>query len=135
LKRGNAGEGGLLAMKVLLILQAFLVFSVPQVHGGEIFDKIADRKGLEYSLAEKKKIEKAVDHKIELLKKLDVRSVGIERSACLGTCPSYCFVANSDGSFRYNGFDHVEHKGFYKGKVKIGIFSLICALSFKDQIF
>lgn len=44
-----------------------------------------------------------------------VTEIGIERTACFGTCPTYLFIAYSDGRFRYEGYKHIERKGAYSG--------------------
>src|SRR6478735_2467917 len=40
-----------------------------------------------------------------------ITEIGIERTRCFGTCPSYTFIVKSDGSFRYNGESFTERAG------------------------
>lgn len=46
-----------------------------------------------------------------------ITQIGIERSACFGTCPIYTFTAKSDGTFHYKGVEHVERKGEFSGTI------------------
>ena len=46
-----------------------------------------------------------------------ITAIGIERTGCFGTCPSYTFIIKSDGTFRYRGFNFVERKGEFSGVV------------------
>jgi hypothetical protein len=48
-----------------------------------------------------------------------VTQIGIERSACYGTCPVYTFVLNRDGTFRYKGEAFVERMGMFTGSVSV----------------
>ena len=51
-----------------------------------------------------------------------ITEIGIERTGCFGTCPSYTFIVKSDGTFRYKGFDHVERKGEFSGTISAWYF-------------
>jgi len=51
-----------------------------------------------------------------------ITEIGIERTGCYGTCPSYTFIVKSDGTFRYKGFDHVERKGEFSGTISAWYF-------------
>ncbi|MBS0202031.1 MAG: hypothetical protein JSS49_03965 [Planctomycetes bacterium] len=46
-----------------------------------------------------------------------VTEIGLERTACHGTCPIYTVVFKADGTFRYVGEDHVTRKGKHTGRV------------------
>jgi len=46
-----------------------------------------------------------------------VTEIGLERTACFGTCPVYTVVLRSDGTFRYTGEDNVTRKGNRTGKI------------------
>jgi uncharacterized protein DUF6438 len=54
-----------------------------------------------------------------------VTEIGIERSRCLGPCPSYTFIARSDGTFRYKGDVYVERRGEFTGTISPGQFHRI----------
>jgi len=46
-----------------------------------------------------------------------VTEIGLERSACNGSCPVYTIVLRSDGTFRYTGEENVTRKGNRTGKI------------------
>lgn len=46
-----------------------------------------------------------------------ITEMGIERTSCFGTCPVYTFIIRSDGTFRYKGFEYVQRKGAFTGKI------------------
>lgn len=46
-----------------------------------------------------------------------VTEIGIERTACHGTCPVYTFMLKSDGTVRYVGEEHVRQKGIHTGQI------------------
>ena len=46
-----------------------------------------------------------------------VTEVGIERTACHGTCPIYTFILKADGTVRYVGEEHVRRKGTHTGQI------------------
>ena len=54
-----------------------------------------------------------------------ITEIGIERSRCLGPCPSYTFIVRSDGTFRYKGDVHVERRGEFTGTISLGHFHQI----------
>lgn len=47
----------------------------------------------------------------------NISEIGLERTPCHGTCPSYTVIISSDGSFRYEGIMHVERIGRYTGSI------------------
>jgi len=51
-----------------------------------------------------------------------IAEIGIERTGCYGTCPSYTFILKSDGTFRYKGFEYVERKGEFSGTIPVWYF-------------
>jgi len=51
-----------------------------------------------------------------------ITEIGIERSACYGTCPIYTFIIKSDGTFRYKGIKYVEREGESTGTVPVWYF-------------
>ena len=51
-----------------------------------------------------------------------ITEVGIERTACFGTCPIYTFIIKSDGTFRYKGVEYVERKGEFTGTIPVECF-------------
>lgn len=51
-----------------------------------------------------------------------ITEIGIERTACFGTCPVYTFIIKSDGTFRYKGNRYVERLGDFTGKVPVWYF-------------
>ena len=57
--------------------------------------------------------------------------IGIERTECFGTCPSYTAVIKSDGTFRYTGYNSVKRTGEHTGKVNI--WKLRTLLQFIDE--
>lgn len=46
-----------------------------------------------------------------------VTEIGLERTACHGTCPIYTVIFKSDGTFRYVGDAHVARKGKHTGRI------------------
>ena len=46
-----------------------------------------------------------------------VTEIGLERTACFGTCPVYTVILKSDGTVRYTGEDYVAHKGTRTGRI------------------
>jgi len=46
-----------------------------------------------------------------------VSEIGIEHTACFGSCPIFTFLVKSDGTYRYHGEGFVERKGDFTGKV------------------
>jgi hypothetical protein len=51
-----------------------------------------------------------------------ITEVGIERTACFGTCPIYTLIIKSDGTFRYKGVEYVERKGEFTGTLPVEYF-------------
>jgi hypothetical protein len=51
-----------------------------------------------------------------------ITEIGIERTGCFGSCPSYTFVVNSEGSFRYSGGEYAKRVGKFTGTISIGEF-------------
>lgn len=47
-----------------------------------------------------------------------ITEIGIERTGCFGTCPSYTFVVKSDGAFRYKGERYAERAGSFTGRIE-----------------
>jgi hypothetical protein len=48
-----------------------------------------------------------------------ITEIGIERTSCFGTCPSYTFIIKSDGTFRFEGDKYVERKGKFTGTISL----------------
>jgi hypothetical protein len=48
-----------------------------------------------------------------------ITEIGIERTPCFGTCPSYTFIVKSDGTFRYKGERHAERQGEFTGRIAV----------------
>lgn len=46
-----------------------------------------------------------------------VTEIGLERTACNGTCPVYTVIFKSDGTFRYVGEENVMRKGKLSGRI------------------
>jgi len=46
-----------------------------------------------------------------------IKQIGIQYTGCLGSCPDFTFIVNSDGTFRYYGDDYVKRKGNWHGTV------------------
>ncbi len=46
-----------------------------------------------------------------------VTEIGIERTACHGTCPIYTFILKADGTVRYVGEEYVRRKGTHTGQI------------------
>lgn len=46
-----------------------------------------------------------------------VTEIGLERTACHGTCPIYTVVFKDDGTFRYVGEENVARKGKHSGQI------------------
>lgn len=46
-----------------------------------------------------------------------ITEIGIERTRCYGTCPSYTFIVKSDGTFRYIGEKYAKREGEFTGKI------------------
>lgn len=46
-----------------------------------------------------------------------VTEIGLERSACLGSCRVYTVILRSDGSVQYTGEENVPRKGKHTGKI------------------
>jgi hypothetical protein len=53
----------------------------------------------------------------------NVTEIGMERTACHGTCPIYTVVFNADGTFRYVGDEHVARKGKHAGRISVDQFN------------
>ena len=49
-----------------------------------------------------------------------ITRIGIEHTGCLGTCPIFTFIINSDGTFRYHGEDYAKRRGDWHGTVDLG---------------
>jgi hypothetical protein len=52
-----------------------------------------------------------------------ITEIGLERTPCFGTCPSYTVIIKSDGTFRYTGENYVARKGKHTGKVSQSAFN------------
>ena len=52
-----------------------------------------------------------------------ITEIGIERSGCLGSCPTYTFIVKSDGNFRYKGEGYVDRKGEFTGTINVWEFN------------
>jgi hypothetical protein len=50
----------------------------------------------------------------------DIKQIGVEHTACLGMCPVFTLVVNSDGTFRYHGENYVKRRGEWHGTVELG---------------
>ena len=48
-----------------------------------------------------------------------ITEIGIQRTGCHGTCPSYSFTIKNDGTYRYRGFAYVERKGEFSGTIRV----------------
>jgi len=48
-----------------------------------------------------------------------ITEIGIERTPCYGTCPSYTFIVRRDGTFHYKGDRHVERQGEFTGTIPV----------------
>jgi hypothetical protein len=46
-----------------------------------------------------------------------VTEIGIERTACHGTCPIYTFILKADGTVRYVGEEHSRRRGTHTGQI------------------
>ena len=46
-----------------------------------------------------------------------ITEIGLQRTPCYGTCPSYTATIFSDGSVRYNGKGHVDRLGYHTCKI------------------
>lgn len=46
-----------------------------------------------------------------------VTEIGLERTACFGTCRVYTVILRSDGSVQYTGEENVSRKGKHTGKI------------------
>ena len=46
-----------------------------------------------------------------------IEQIGIERTGCYGTCPSYSLVINRDGTFHYHGDRFTKRRGGWHGTV------------------
>ncbi len=46
-----------------------------------------------------------------------ITEIGIERTGCFGTCPSYTFIVRSDGNFKYSGDKYAERTGDFIGTI------------------
>lgn len=52
--------------------------------------------------------------------KYDIKQIGVEHTACLGTCPVFTLIINNDGTFRYHGEAYVKRRGDWHGTVELG---------------
>ena len=52
-----------------------------------------------------------------------ITEIGIECTACLGTCPVFTFIAKSDGTVRYVGTRNVDYLGVRTGKIALWRFN------------
>lgn len=61
-------------------------------------------------------------------------AIGLERSACRGTCAAFTVVFQPDGTFRYEGVANVERLGDHTGTVRAGdlelLFRYVAAIGF-----
>lgn len=48
-----------------------------------------------------------------------VTEIGLERTACFGTCPVYSVVLKSDGTVRYFGNENVPFEGVREGEISV----------------
>ena len=47
-----------------------------------------------------------------------ITEIGLERTACFGTCPVYTVIFKADGTFRFVGEEHVQHRGRHRGRIE-----------------
>jgi hypothetical protein len=45
-----------------------------------------------------------------------ISEIGLERTPCFGKCPVYVVFLKADGTFRFEGFENVRHRGRFTGK-------------------
>lgn len=64
-----------------------------------------------------------------------ISEIGIERTSCLGKCPTYTFIVNSNGNFRYKGEKHVERAGEFTGKVSVWQFNELAQFILDSDYF
>ena len=57
-----------------------------------------------------------------------ITEIGIERSGCLGTCPSYTFILKSDGTFRYKGVSTLSARASLPARFRSGLFTTLLDL-------
>ena len=99
--------------KVLLVV--FLLATAYTASAGDIqtlFQKQFDASSS--SIVESKALTSQDNHAIE---SIAIEAIGIERTACFGTCPAYSFIVQTDGSFKYVGENYVDHIGEYTGVI------------------
>jgi len=105
--------------KILFIIISFsIAFSV---RAGEIQDEYFKRKDVG-------------DYKI--LNDYDIVEIGMERTGCLGVCPSYTVRIRSDGSIIYSGGKYAKFQGVKKGKINdIGLSNLLDFVKKSDYLY
>ncbi len=65
----------------------------------------------------------------------DTVVVGLERTACFGSCPSYKFSISENGYAYYKGMAFVENEGEYSSKVSQDILSSILEAAEKTHYY
>src|ERR1041385_702463 len=104
-------------IKMKILMLAALCFATLLVFGGEISD--IHRKQARRTLADWKK---SRSHDEVASTNHGITEIGIERTRCFGSCPSYTFIIKSDGTFRYKGDAYVERKGEFSGTISVWYF-------------
>lgn len=64
-----------------------------------------------------------------------VLEIGIERTTCLTSCPTYSFIVGLDGRFRYVGESGVDRIGVFTGYVDLGRFRQIRRFADELRVF
>jgi hypothetical protein len=67
-------------------------------------------------------------------KSLPYTKIELERTTCLGSCPSYIVTLNADGTAVYNGRDYATREGRFQGEVEPWDYGKICWMLDKFKI-
>lgn len=54
-----------------------------------------------------------------------ITEIGLERTACFGSCPVYTVIFKNDGTVRYVGEANAEYKGERKGTIPVNKFNML----------
>jgi len=81
-------------------------------HAGEVADLYATQ-------AERYSLKMGTPRSFEQIEADDhgITEIGLERTQCYGECPVYSVVIRRNGTFRYEGIDYVQRKGYQTGTV------------------
>jgi TonB family protein len=79
----------------------------------------------------------ALSFAIPRRRNVEIDSIVVNRSGCLGTCPSYTITLGKDGTVLYDGYNYAKRSGKWKAAMNksqfVGITSLLFAIHFFEM--